>query len=108
MEAIDRLKQMIGNVYRYEGGIVTVCDVKIVEPFGILKADTGDIKISLDNIDGELSFLSLKKDNEMVRSPTVMQMVYQSGAMYAQLHETLLDNIKMVQENSGYINNVLN
>lgn len=103
MRAIDRLKQMIGNVYRYEGGIVTVHDVEIAEPFGILKTDNGDIKISLDDIDGELSFFSLKKDNEMVRNPTVMQMVSQSGAMYAQLQDTLLDTIKKVQENKEYI-----
>lgn len=103
MEAIDRLKQMIGNVYRYEGGIVTVHDVEISEPFGILKTDTGDIKISLDDIDGELSFFSLKKDNEMVRNPIVMGMVSQSGAMYAQLQDTLLDTIKKVQENKEYI-----
>lgn len=103
MEAIDRLKQMIGNVYRYEGGIVTVHDVEIAEPFGILKTDNGDIKISLDDIDGELSFFSLKKDNEMVRNPTVMQMVSQSGAMYEQLQNTLLDTIKRVQENKEYI-----
>lgn len=103
MKAIDRLKQMTGNVYRYEGGIVTVHDVEIAEPFGILKTDTGDIKISLDDIDGELSFFSLKKDNEMVRNPTVMQMVSQSGAMYEQLQNTLLDTIKKLQENKEYI-----
>lgn len=111
MNAIDRLKQMIGNVYRYEGGIVTVHDLEIAEPFGILKTDNGDVKISFDDIDGELIFFSLKKDNETVRNPTVMKMLYQSGAMYVQLSETMLtmlDTIKMVQENRGYINNVLN
>lgn len=103
MNAIDRLKQMIGNVYRHEGSIVTIHDVIISEPFGILKTDNGEIKISLDDIESELSFFSLKKNNEMVHNPTVMQMVSQSGAMYAQLQDTLLDTIRKVQDNKEYI-----
>lgn len=103
MKAIERLRQMIGNVYRYEGGIVTIHDVVEMDPFGILKTDTGDIKIALDDIDVELSYFILKKDNEMVRNPTVMQMVSQSGAMYNQLQNTLFDTIKKVQEDKEYI-----
>lgn len=103
MKAIDRLRQMIGNVYKYEGGITTIHDVIESEPFGILKTDCGDIKISLADIDAELSFFTLKNDNMMVRNPTVMQMVSQSGAMYEQLQNTLLDTIKKVQESKDYI-----
>lgn len=103
MEAIDRLRQMIGNVYRYEGGIVTIHDVEESSPFGILKTDNGDVKISLNDIDAELSFFTLKRDNEMVHNSTVMQMVSQSGAMYEKLHNTLLDTIQKVQENKEYI-----
>ncbi len=45
MEAIDRLRTMIGNVYRYEGvGRMTVHDVIESESFGILKTDTGGHK----------------------------------------------------------------
>lgn len=103
MEAIDRLKRMIGNVYRYEGGKMTVHDVKEDGRFGILKTDTGDIRVSLDDIDEELSYFTLVNSNGLVKNPTLMDMVVQSNSMYTSLQGTLLDSIRKIEQDPGYI-----
>lgn len=103
MKASERLKQMVGNVYEYEGRKVTIHDAIVDEKFGILQTDNGDIRLSIDDIDEELSYFVLKKQNELARIPTVIQMVSQSGSMHGQLQDTLLDTIKKIQENKEYI-----
>ncbi len=103
MKAIDRLKRMIGNVYRYEGGKATVHDVIEDGRFGILKTDTGDIRVSLDDIDEELSYFTLVNSNGLVKNPTLMDMVAQSNSMYTSLQNTLLDSIQKIEKDPGYI-----
>ncbi|MBB4036582.1 hypothetical protein GGR21_002488 [Dysgonomonas hofstadii] len=104
MEAIDRLRTMIGNVYRYEGvGRMTVHDVIESESFGILKTDTGDIKISLADIDQELEYFVLLNTNGLVKNPTLLDMVVQSNSMYATLQNTLLDTIQKIEKDDKYI-----
>ena len=68
-----------------------------------METDTGDIKISLENIEEELSFFKLKKPNELMRNPSVIQMVSQSSNTYASLSNTLLDTISKIQNDAGYV-----
>lgn len=103
MQAIDRLKLMIGNVYNYEGGRMTIHDVKQESNFGVLKTDTGDIKIALDDIDEELSYFTLLNTNGLVKNPTLMDMVVQSNSMYTTLQGTLLASIQKIEQDQGYI-----
>ena len=104
MEAIDRLRAMIGNVYRYEGvGKMTVHDVVESEKFGILKTDSGDIRVSLEDIDEELGFFTLLNSNGLVKNPTLLDMVVQSNSMYTTLQTTLLDTIQKIENDKEYI-----
>lgn len=103
MEAINRLKMMIGNVYTYEGGRMTVHDVVQDDKFGILKTDTGDIKISLKDIDEELNYFKLLNSNGLVNNPALMDVVLQSNNVYAQLQSTLLSTIEKIENDKEYI-----
>lgn len=103
MQAIDRLKLMIGNVYNYEGGRMTIHDVKQEGNFGVLKTDTGDIKIALSDIDEELSYFTLLNSNGLVKNPTLMDMVVQNNSMYTTLQNTLLDTIHKIEKDQAYI-----
>lgn len=103
MEAIDRLKQMIGNVYKYENGRMTIHDVIQDNKFGILKTDTGDVRISLDDIDEELGYFTLLNTNGLVRNPSLMDMVVQSSSMYMTLQNTLIDSIHKIEKDIAYI-----
>jgi len=104
MKAIDRLKAMIGNVYRYEGtGKMTVHSVEESGTFGILKTDTGDIRISLEDIDQELQYFTLVQANGLVKHPALLDMVVQSNSMYTTLQSTLLDTIQKIEKDPGYI-----
>lgn len=103
MKAIDRLKRMIENTYQYEGKKIKVLDVKEESKFGILQTDGGAIKISLEDIDEELSFFSLIKTNELARNPVLMEMISQSGSMYGELQNTLLDTIEKIKTDKEYI-----
>lgn len=104
MQAIDRLISMKGNVYRYEGnGRLTVHDVVEEGKFGILKTDTGDIRISLEDIDEELQYFTLLNTNGLVKNPTLLDMVVQSNSMYTTLQNTLLETIQKIEKDQGYI-----
>jgi len=103
MQAIDRLKMMIGNVYNYEGGKMTVHNVEESGNFGVLKTDTGDVRISLENIDEELSFFELKSSNGLVKNPALMDVVLQSNNIYNQIQTTLLSTIEKIENDKNYI-----
>lgn len=95
---------MKGNVYRYEGnGRLTVHDVVEEGKFGILKTDTGDIRISLEDIDEELQYFTLLNTNGLVKNPTLLDMVVQSNSMYTTLQNTLLETIQKIEKDQGYI-----
>jgi hypothetical protein len=104
METSERLKQMIGNVYEYEGEKTTVLGVEMEDRFAILQTDTGDIKISLADVDTELKEFRLRSNNSLIlKNGAAMNMIGQSGNTYGSLSDTLLDTIEKIKSSPEYI-----
>ena len=94
---------MIGNTYDYEGRRILIYDVRIKGNSVSLVTDTEVIELPLDGLDDYLPEFHFVKSNQLIKTPEILEMVTGGASVYNQLQNTLLETIKKVQEDAGYI-----
>ncbi len=97
------LERMIGNTYDYEGRRILIYDVRIKGNSVSLVTDTEVIELPLDGLDDYLPEFHFVKSNQLIKTPEILEMVTGGASVYNQLQNTLLETIKKVQEDAGYI-----
>lgn len=102
-KAMHTLERMIGNTYEYEGRKMLIYDVKISGNKARLITDKDEVELPLDGLDDYLSDFHFVKSNQLIKSPEIVDMVMSGTNVYSQLQSTLLETIKKVQDDAGYI-----
>lgn len=102
-EKLRTLESMIGCYYRHEGQKKMVRNVTVSGNIVTVITDFDDIQIYLDDLENELQAFSKIKENWLVKNELLTEVALSSGSIYNQMNSTLLDTIRKIQEDPGYI-----
>jgi hypothetical protein len=114
--ALARLKDMIGKTFMYKGKQITIKDYHVLGEEGKTQIDIveGD-PIKTPDLSKFIDFclpvdVPGQDDEDTAGTAISTEVVAQTQNILSTLHETLLDNIKKVQQNEKYIKqaNVIN
>ncbi len=100
---MQKLEQMIGNTYRFEGRKMLIHDVKINGNKARLITDKDEVELPLDALDDYLPDFHLVESNALVKNQDVVDVIIGGTSVYTRLQDTLLDSIQRIQSDPGYI-----
>jgi hypothetical protein len=104
METTERLENMIGRLYVYEGASVTIKDVKMRGEIAVIITGEGkQIEVHTDDLKEELKQFKEVSAVELMRKTKTVNVILDTSQNYEKVMQTLLDTIDKVDKDPQYI-----